>query len=220
MNDNSIRKILIEYLSASFDKIRIYQEKMIGSAVCDVMAVTDCLTGYEIKSDLDNYDRLEHQVSAYSQFFDKNYLVVSARHRVSASDKVPPEWGIICICGESISMERPARWNRSVSLRMQLSILWKLELKNLLIKNGMPLYAQKPKGFIADRILEHVAPDLLGQQIAEELLCRDASVFQTQNLSEDEKQYTPIMELLDSTSEQDLSELTLDKWIGMYVMII
>ena len=216
MNDNSIRKILIEYLCASCDKIRIYQEKMIGSAVCDVMAVTDCLTGYEIKSDLDNYDRLERQVSAYSQFFDKNYLVVSARHRVSASDKVPPEWGIICILGESISMERPARWNRSVSLRMQLSILWKLELKNLLIKNGMPLYAQKPKSFIADRILEHVAPDLLGQQIAEELLCRDASVFQTQNLSEDEKQYTPIMELLDSASEQDLGELTLDKWIGMY----
>ena len=39
MNDNSIRKILIEYLCASCDKIRIYQEKMIGSAVCDVMAV-------------------------------------------------------------------------------------------------------------------------------------------------------------------------------------
>ena len=92
MNDNSIRKILIEYLSASCDKIRIYQEKMIGSAVCDVMAVTDCLTGYEIKSDLDNYDRLERQVRAYRQFFDKNYLVVSTRHRASAPDKVPPEW--------------------------------------------------------------------------------------------------------------------------------
>ena len=87
MNDNRIRKILIEYLSASCEKIRIYQEKLIGSAICDVMAVTDCLTGYEIKSDLDKYDRLEHQVSAYNQFFDKNYLVVSAKHRASALDK-------------------------------------------------------------------------------------------------------------------------------------
>ena len=58
MNDKQIRSILIEYLKASSKEIRIYQEKSIGSSVCDVMAVTDMLTGYEIKSDTDNYQRL------------------------------------------------------------------------------------------------------------------------------------------------------------------
>lgn len=31
----------------------------IGGTICDV---TDCLTGYEIKSDIDNYQRLESQI--------------------------------------------------------------------------------------------------------------------------------------------------------------
>ena len=64
--------------------IRIYQEKSIGSSICDVMAVTDKLIGYEIKSDLDNYARLEEQVHAYDRFFDENYLVVSQTHSRSA----------------------------------------------------------------------------------------------------------------------------------------
>lgn len=65
MNDKEIRKILISYLKASSGEIRIYQEKSIGSSICDVMAVTDCLTGYEIKSDVDNYQRLSSQIKLY-----------------------------------------------------------------------------------------------------------------------------------------------------------
>ena len=59
--DKEIRKVLIEYLKTVHSKIRIYQEKSIGSSVCDLMTVTDCLTGYEIKSDSDNYKRLDPQ---------------------------------------------------------------------------------------------------------------------------------------------------------------
>ena len=77
MNDKAIRNILIAYLKASNHEIRIYQEKSIGTSICDVMAVTDRLTGYEIKSDLDNYFRLAGQIKAYDRFFDENYLVVS-----------------------------------------------------------------------------------------------------------------------------------------------
>lgn len=59
MNDNQIRSILIEYLKATANKIRIYQEKNIGTSVCDVMAVNDKLTGYEMKSDA-NESALKH----------------------------------------------------------------------------------------------------------------------------------------------------------------
>ena len=41
MNDKEIRKILISYLKASNGEIRIYQEKSIGTSICDVMTVTD-----------------------------------------------------------------------------------------------------------------------------------------------------------------------------------
>lgn len=76
MNDKQIRSILINYLKASGEYTRIYQEKSIGGAVCDLMAVTDHLTGYEIKSDFDNYSRLNVQVRKYTEFFDRNYIVV------------------------------------------------------------------------------------------------------------------------------------------------
>ena len=64
MNDKDIRKILINYLMAERQDIRIYQEKSIGRSICDVMVVSSHLTGYEIKSDSDDYSRLDRQASA------------------------------------------------------------------------------------------------------------------------------------------------------------
>ena len=71
MNDQDIRKILISFLKVRYEKIRIYQEKSIGGSICDLMAVTDCLTGYEIKSDLDNYSRIVSQVANYQRLFNE-----------------------------------------------------------------------------------------------------------------------------------------------------
>ena len=50
MDDKAIRGILIEWLQANYPEGRIYQEKSIGESVCDVMLVSDCLTGFEIKT--------------------------------------------------------------------------------------------------------------------------------------------------------------------------
>lgn len=170
MKDKAIRDILIAYLQTTNHEIRIYQEKSIGSSICDVMAVTDKLIGYEIKSDYDNYSRLGEQVKAYDRFFDENHLVVSQSHSHSAEGKVPTHWGILCIRNDSITVVRKAQKNRSVSRRNQLAILWKLELKNLLIKNNMPLYARKDKGYISDMIAAEVESNLLGKQIAQGVL--------------------------------------------------
>ena len=57
MDDKAIRGILIEWLQANYPEGRIYQEKSIGESVCDVMLVSDYLTGFEIKSDRDSYRR-------------------------------------------------------------------------------------------------------------------------------------------------------------------
>ena len=142
MKDKEIRNILISFLKANSNEIRIYQEKSIGASVCDIMVVTDKLTGFEIKSDRDNFARLERQVKAYSLFFDKNYIVVGKTHLAAAADRVPDDWGIICILDDKVTVERKAKKNSSVSRRKQLTILWKLELKNILVKNHLPTYAQ------------------------------------------------------------------------------
>ena len=154
MKDKEIRKVLIAYLQTQGKEMRIYQEKNIGNSICDLMVVSDELTGYEIKSDSDNYQRLAEQVRTYDRFFDSNYIVVGRSHLSSASEKIPDYWGIICIEKDNVTIQRKAKNNKTVSRRAQLSVLWKLELKNILIKNEMPLYAQKEKGYIADKISE------------------------------------------------------------------
>lgn len=220
LNAKNVKDILISYLKVKYKEIRIYQEKSIGSSICDIMAVTDRLIGFEIKSDLDTYVRLENQVKAYDLFFDKNYIVIGKKHSISVNNKVPMHWGIICICDDEVTIMREAEENKNVSRRKQLSILWKLELKNLLIQNNLPSFAQKEKGYIADKIVSSVEQDKLGAQIAKELLSRDYSlynatdytIYSNNNNTED----FPAKEIIDTLSEKDLSNFTLDKWIEIY----
>lgn len=183
-----------------------YQEKSIGSSICDVMAVSSHLTGYEIKSDNDDYSRLDRQISAYNAFFDKNYLVVSSRHRKSAESKIPRFWGIICIEQENVEILRKASVNPEVSRRSQLSVLWKLELKNILIKNSMPMYAQKDKSYIAYQIANQIDSATLGKQIAYELYNRDYSYYDAKGLtikSEGSPFSTPVYDFLEQVIEDE-----------------
>lgn len=220
MKDKEIRNVLISYLKVAYEEVRIYQEKSIGSAICDVMAVTDRLIGYEIKSDGDNYQRLERQIEFYDKFFDENYIVVSKKHIESAEMKIPKYWGIVYVDDNDIKVSRKASKNPSVSRRRQLTVLWKLELKNLLVKNNLPLYAQQEKGYISDKISQQVEHSVLGKQIAYELLHRDYSVYEANDYTiyskQEEYGTMPTLDIVDSLSEQNFEKLTLDKWIELY----
>lgn len=224
MQDKEIRKILIEYLKIQHDKYRIYQEKSIGSSICDLMLVTDKLTGFEIKSDSDNYERLPRQIAAYNHFFDENYIVVGMSHMKSIELRIPDEWGIFAVEQYEIKLIRSAKPNKSVKRLKQLALLWKIELKNILIQNKLPLYAQKEKPFLCEKIAAEVEPTLLGKQIAAELLDRDYSIFDAkdytiksergaENLPES---FSSEDEMIDRLSEENLAEFTLDKWMAIY----
>ena len=224
MQDKEIRKILIEYLKIQHSEYRIYQEKSIGSSICDLMLVTDKLTGFEIKSDSDNYERLPRQIAAYNHFFDQNYIVVGMSHIKSVESHVPDEWGILAVEQYGIRLLRSARPNKSVIRLKQLALLWKIELKNILLQNKLPLYAQKEKPFLCERIASDVEPSLLGKQIAAELMNRDYSIFDAEDYTirntngSDEltESFSPEDETIDRLSEENLSEFTLDKWIAIY----
>ena len=176
MNAQEIKNILIAYLKAANREIRIYQEKSIGDAVCDLMTVTSGLTGYEIKSDLDNYQRLDHQITAYDRFFEKCYIVVGGRHLKSAGQKVPDHWGIITIQSDRVIVNRAARAG-TPNCASQLSVLWKLELTNLLTKTGLPLYTYKSKQYIIGQIVKHLDQAEIKRHVAYELMHRDYKLF-------------------------------------------
>lgn len=216
MYDKEIRNILITWLQTVFYEVRIYQEKSIGSSICDVMAVTDQLVGYEIKSDHDNYDRLKEQVKAYDRFFDQNWLVVSDKRRASAAESLLPSyWGILIISEDNVVVEHPAKSNQYVSRGAQLSILWKLELKNILIKSDLPLYAEKDKSYICRRITESVSSSVLIKDITRELRNRDYSAWDGIEGMDEDKEF-PAREIIDVLSERNLNDYTLDRWIELY----
>lgn len=222
MNDKEIRKILISYLKLRHRELRIYQEKQIGGSICDLMLVTDCLTGFEIKSDLDNYTRIANQVSYYDRYFDYNYIVVGESHRESVASKVPDYWGIMVISNDGISVFRSPAQTKKKSRSAQLSLLWKLELKNLLNYFSMPMYAQKDKKYISDCLCTSVPDNELGKQIAYELMNRDYSIYDAKDYTEYyrneniELEQHQLVEFVDSISEMDMSQMTLDQWINIY----
>lgn len=227
MNAQEIKNILIAYLKATSHEIRIYQEKSIGDAVCDLMTVTDCLTGYEIKSDLDNYQRLGHQIRAYDLFFEQNYIVVGGQRLNSAARRVPARWGIITIQSDQVVIHRAARAGKPDCAR-QLAVLWKLELTNLLTKTSLPLYTYKSKQYIIDRIVERLDEAEIKRHVAYELMHRDYALFDAKDSSlhlggaqetGDASRAVsglPAAEIVDALSEQDFGEMTLDQWIALY----
>lgn len=231
MNDKKIRKILIAYLEANNTEIRIYQEKSIGNSICDIMTITNCLTGFEIKSDADNYRRLETQVAAYERFFDQNYIVVGESHRNSVYSRIPDNWGIIVISEIGVSIERVACMGKP-SLRCQLQILWRIELKNILLRTNMPLFTYKSKGYVIERLMEYPNVNQIHEYLIYELMHRDYSKFNAKDYtiysrkdSKDSMDHVekteiyeamPISEIIDSLSEQNFGEITLNQWIDLY----
>ena len=68
MLDADIREPLFLYLETRYGKVRIFEEKNIGTSRADVMAITDGeLIGLEIKSDGESYARLKSQIDVYKR---------------------------------------------------------------------------------------------------------------------------------------------------------
>ena len=96
--DKDIREPLFDYLEAKYGKVRIIEEKQMGSSRADiVMILPDEIAGIEIKSDADTYARLKRQVKDYDRFFDRNYVVVGSTHAMHIEEHVPEYWGIISV---------------------------------------------------------------------------------------------------------------------------
>lgn len=125
MKDNSIRNVIFDYLEENNGKIRIFEESPIKNSRCDFYTVTDKLTGYEIKSDADSYERLARQIKDYDAFFDENYIIIGRTHRAHVAEKVPPYWGIICITDEEdgfiVETLRPAQKNPKLKRKKSAS---------------------------------------------------------------------------------------------------
>ena len=179
MTDKEMREPLFDYLEEFYGKIRIFEEKNAGASRADVVGVIDgALLGFQIKSDRDSYTRLKTQTLDYDHFCDMNFLVVGKSHLKHAHEHIPGHWGMIVVWEEEngevlVEMDQLPAPNPGVSLASQLSFLWRPELAMLQEMNELPVYREKSKQFVQQKILEKVPETVLKRQITDLLFERD-----------------------------------------------
>jgi hypothetical protein len=112
-----------------------------GMVRVDVAVINGTLSGYELKSDRDNLNRLENQVVYYSKVLDHATLVVGERHHAHAVQSLPDWWGVMVAVqtGEATTLhdDRPATWNATVEPLALAQLLWREEALDELTVRGL-----------------------------------------------------------------------------------
>lgn len=145
LNDKKIRMLLVKELNKEYanrNDTRIINELGLdsGSSRVDIAVVNGIMHGYEIKSDLDNLDRLPRQMEYYNKAFERMTIVVSRKYLLEVKEMVPLWWGIKTV---SIDQTRliNIRKGRKVSYQdpnLLIKLLWKKELGGLIDHLGLP----------------------------------------------------------------------------------
>ena len=177
MLDKDMREPLFEYLEERYGKVRIIEEKVIKKSRADVMAVIEGeIIGLEIKSDSDSYTRLARQVKDYDRFCDKCFAVVGESH-IHVDEHIPDYWGIIIVNDENVIVERDAMKCPKVNIKNQLNILWRNELLNIQLKEGLPKLMNTKRADIYKRLIDTAGEPTIKADICEQLFERDYTIY-------------------------------------------
>lgn len=183
--DQDIRPILFEQFELSGDRLRIMEEFVLcRKCRADAVMIVpgQGIFGFEIKSDRDSLERLEHQIRDYSRFCDINYLVTGARYVEKVKELLPDFWGIYCVREEQgkllIEKIRDAVQSPKVRLGNQLKFLWRSELIDIMKRNKIRGYSTRNKSKIRRLLLDSFDKETLKNELYEMMMERDYSFYQ------------------------------------------
>lgn len=93
-NETSIKSSFINnVLLKSNNHISIF-ELRVGKSRADLCKINGTSIAYEIKTDLDNLQRLKKQLQDYMNIFEKVYVICSTKRSEHVKDLLPPECGL------------------------------------------------------------------------------------------------------------------------------
>ena len=177
MLDKDIREPLFDYIDERYGKVRIFEEKVILKSRADVLAIIEGeIIGFEIKSDNDTYTRLSRQVRDYDRFCDRCYAVVGESH-IHIDEHIPEYWGIIVVNKDNVIVDREATTSPKIRINNQLDILWRDELYNIQMKEGLPKLSNWRRRDIYKRLVETAGEPTIKADITEQLFERDYTRF-------------------------------------------
>lgn len=104
-----------------------------GKSRVDLCKINGISIAFEIKTDLDNFNRLQKQIHDYMLLFEKVYVICSVKNVNYISDFIPNNCGIfsyyVTHTGKYIfKKERDARYSKNISSSAQLSLFTQSEL--------------------------------------------------------------------------------------------
>lgn len=183
--DQDMRPVLFEMFEMSGERMRIMEE-LVLCRKCRADAVMFApergIIGFEIKSDRDSLERLEHQIRDYSRFCDYNYLVTGEKYINKAAEVLPEFWGIYCISEQNgmlkLVVEREAVISPKVRLQNQLKFLWRNELIDIMKRHKIKGYSTRNKSKIRRLLLDNLDKQELKSELFERMMERDYSIYE------------------------------------------
>lgn len=92
---------------------RLLSEFWVGQVKADVAVINGTSTVYEIKTELDDFKRLENQLKGYSSLFDRIYVVTTKSMTDSALELLPRHAGLLILNEQGeLEVNRQARSNK------------------------------------------------------------------------------------------------------------
>lgn len=121
-------------LLKSKNSITVFEMKTNTRRV-DLLKLNGESIAYEIKTDLDNFDRLSHQVNEYRKVFEKTYVICSENRREEVEKCIPCDVGIYTykmnrFGNYSFYLLKRAKKSKIIDSNRQINILTKKEREN------------------------------------------------------------------------------------------
>ena len=167
-NDFEIRAELLKHIERLNSKhpYRLLEELAVcdGDARVDIAVANGKLHGYEIKSDRDTLVRLDKQVECYNRTFDTVTIVVGVKHVEKVREIIPEWWGIKAAFptakrGVKLKEIRRCKSNKAVEALALTQLLWREELRNLLIQHEVKKISGKNRQELRTIVASEISLD-------------------------------------------------------------
>ncbi|MGN0161322.1 MAG: sce7726 family protein [Lachnospiraceae bacterium] len=188
--DADMREILFETFENTGERLRIFEELVIGKSRGDAIIVKENeMIGVEIKSDKDSLVRLKTQVKNYERFCNKCYLATGIHYIDKVEEVIPPYWGIFDITKDEegrlhIEMYReagPIQGERPKNkLKNQMNLLWRMELIRIVKAYKLGGVTKRNKIELKNLIIDKLGQEEARRLTFDALIERDYSIFENQ----------------------------------------
>jgi hypothetical protein len=131
-NEQIIKSKFLRYLTKNDQGFVVDIELKVGGSRVDICKFNGISIGYEIKTEYDNYSRLNKQILDYMKIFNKLYIIVPEKNYNLIKNKIPKEVGVytyrLTVNSMLFSCRKKAVVQYTYDSKSQLKVMTKKEL--------------------------------------------------------------------------------------------